>query len=195
MTKIEKQIEDYFDLNLSKPLGTGSFGVVVVGRHKDTGRMYAIKIINKSSHLARIEREIKLLSDVDQANIVRLFSVYDSDNRVCFVMDLCTGGHLGDLLACSRKTYLDEPKAKILIRQLVSAIAHMHSRGICHRDIKLQNILMEHRDYETAQIKLIDFGFGARFIGITPMKTRCGTPYTTAPEVYRECYDERCDVW
>ncbi|CAE7708743.1 CPK1, partial [Symbiodinium microadriaticum] len=70
----------------------------------------------------------------------------------------------------------------------------MHSRGICHRDIKLQNILMENSSPD-AQIKLIDFGFGTRFIGATPLHTRCGTPYTTAPEVFRECYDERCDVW
>jgi calcium-dependent protein kinase len=110
-------------------------------------------------------------------------------------MDLCTGGHLGDLLSYGGRTFLDEAKAKILVRQLVSAVAHLHSRGICHRDIKLQNILMEHRDYVTAQIKLIDFGFATRFVGVTPLKTRCGTPYTTAPEVYRECYDERCDVW
>lgn len=110
-------------------------------------------------------------------------------------MDLCTGGHLGDLLSYGGKSHLEESRAKILITQLVSAVAHLHSRGICHRDIKLQNILMEHRDYVTAQIKLIDFGFATNYAGLCPLKTRCGTPYTTAPEVYRECYDERCDLW
>jgi calcium-dependent protein kinase len=110
-------------------------------------------------------------------------------------MDLCTGGHLGDMLLYNRQGYLEEGKAKVLVKQLLSALAHIHSRGICHRDIKLQNILMEHRDYDTAQIKLTDFGFGIRFRGILPLHTRCGTPYTTAPEVYRESYDERCDVW
>lgn len=99
------------------------------------------------------------------------------------------------MLSYGGKSYLEESRAKILITQLVSAVAHLHSRGICHRDIKLQNILMEHRDYVTAQIKLIDFGFATRFVGLSPLKTRCGTPYTTAPEVYRECYDERCDLW
>jgi calcium-dependent protein kinase len=110
-------------------------------------------------------------------------------------MDLCTGGHLGDLLSYGGKSILDESRAKILVTQLVSAVAHLHSRGICHRDIKLQNILMEHRDYVTAQIKLIDFGFATHYVGLCPLKTRCGTPYTTAPEVYRESYDERCDLW
>ncbi len=111
------------------------------------------------------------------------------------MLDLCTGGHLGDLIKRMPQKYLAEDNARVLIRQLVSAVAHMHSRGICHRDIKLQNILLENMDDTHAQLKLIDFGFAARFLGVTPLKTRCGTPYATAPEVYREEYDERCDVW
>lgn len=195
VSKYETPIEDTYELNCQKPLGTGTFGVVVVGRHRDTARMFAIKIVDKACHPTRIEREIKLMSDVDHANIARLFCIYDAPDTVCFVMDLCTGGHLGDLLSYGGKSHLEESRAKILITQLVSAVAHLHSRGICHRDIKLQNILMEHRDYVTAQIKLIDFGFATHFVGLTPLKTRCGTPYTTAPEVYRESYDERCDLW
>ena len=111
------------------------------------------------------------------------------------MFDLCTGGDLNSLIKRTPKNYLEEDTAKVLIRQLVSAVAHIHSRGICHRDIKLQNILLENLDSQNAQIKLIDFGFAIRFVGVTPMKTRCGTPYSTAPEVFRECYDERCDVW
>jgi calcium-dependent protein kinase len=112
------------------------------------------------------------------------------------VFDLCTGGDLSQLLMRNGpRKYLLEDHAKVLIRQLVSAVAHIHSRGICHRDIKMQNILLENMDNQHAQVKLIDFGFATRYVGVTPMKTRCGTPYTTAPEVFRECYDERCDVW
>ena len=71
-----------------------------------------------------------------------------------------------------------------------------HITHICplYRDIKLQNILREDSRYN-AQIKLIDFGLGTRFIGALPLKTRCGTLYATAPEVLRESYDERCDIW
>ena len=90
---------------------------------------------------------------------------------------------------------LEENWAKTILKQLVSAVAHLHQRGICHRDIKLQNILMEHSMNKSAQIKLIDFGYGSRYVGALPMRTKCGTPYTTAPEVLRECYDQRCDVW
>ena len=78
---------------------------------------------------------------------------------------------------------------------MVDPVAHIHQLGIAHRDIKLQNILIDHNYDRTAQLKLIDFGFGCRFTGALPMRTKCGTPYTTAPEVIRERYDERCDVW
>lgn len=80
------------------------------------------------------------------------------------------------------------------VTQIVHAIAHCHKLGICHRDIKLQNILLEHRGGD-AQVKLIDFGNGQRFRGQLPMRKIVGTTYTAAPEVFKECYDERCDVW
>jgi calcium-dependent protein kinase len=110
-------------------------------------------------------------------------------------MELCTGGHLEDYLNMRPSRFLPENEAKALIRQLVSAVAHIHSRGICHRDIKLQNILIENEGASDPQVKLIDFGFATRFVGVTPLKTRIGTPYTTAPEVFKQSYDERCDIW
>jgi serine/threonine protein kinase len=189
-------IEEKYHVNKEKILGQGSFGVVMVGINKETGIKYAIKFINKSScdDVKRLEREVKLLKDVDHLNIVGLFAVYETIEHVGFVMELCTGGHLGRYLEKLPNKHAKEDHARSIIRQLLSAIAHMHARGICHRDIKLQNILMENQSMNS-QIKLIDFGFGTRFIGATPLKTRCGTPYTTAPEVFQESYDERCDLW
>eukprot|EP00595_Chromulina_sp_UTEXLB2642_P002040 CAMPEP_0196764076 /NCGR_PEP_ID=MMETSP1095-20130614/5325_1 /TAXON_ID=96789 ORGANISM="Chromulina nebulosa, Strain UTEXLB2642" /NCGR_SAMPLE_ID=MMETSP1095 /ASSEMBLY_ACC=CAM_ASM_000446 /LENGTH=939 /DNA_ID=CAMNT_0042118683 /DNA_START=185 /DNA_END=3004 /DNA_ORIENTATION=- len=189
-------IETDFYINLDQELGKGGCGVVVVGERKDNHELYAIKFVNKATaELPRLDRELKLLKDVDHTNIVRLFSVYDQPERMYFVMELCTGGHLGALLARQPKKNLDEEWAKVLCKQLISAVAHIHSRGIAHRDIKLQNVLMDQPVDATAQVKLIDFGYGSRYIGNLPMKTKCGTPYTTAPEVLRENYDERCDVW
>lgn len=167
-----------------------------MGERKDNHELYAIKFVNKlTAELGRLDRELKLLKDVDHTNIVRLFSVYDLPDRIYFVMELCTGGHLGNLIARQSEKYLDEDWAMRLCRQLISAVAHIHSRGIAHRDIKLQNILMDNPNDSTSQVKLIDFGYGARFFNALPMRTKCGTPYTTAPEVLRENYDERCDVW
>lgn len=189
-------IEDDYYLDREHELGKGGCGVVVVGEHKQTRGQYAIKIINKSTaERGRLDRELKLMKDVDHANIVRLFSVYDTPSHMYFVMELCLGGHLGNLLSRQPNKCVDEEWAKRLCRQLLSAVAHIHSRGIAHRDIKLQNILIDSTIDKYAQLKLIDFGYGSRFLGALPMKTKCGTPYTTAPEVIRECYDQRCDVW
>jgi calcium-dependent protein kinase len=193
---INGDINVSYYMDAEKQLGKGGCGIVVTGYERETGQEFAIKIVTKqSSERGRLDREIKLLKDVDHANIVRLFEVYDTPTHVYFVMELCSGGHLGELLAKQSGKCLPEDWAKQIIRQLVSAVAHLHGRGICHRDIKLQNILMEHSMNKSAQIKLIDFGYGSRFIGALPMRTKCGTPYTTAPEVLRESYDERCDVW
>jgi calcium-dependent protein kinase len=192
----QMEIENDYYIGRDQELGKGGCGVVVYGEHKETHAQYAIKIINKATaERGRLDRELKLLKDVDHANIVRLFSVYDTPSHMYFVMELCLGGHLGNLLARQTNKYLDEDWAKKLCRQILSAVAHIHSRGIAHRDIKLQNILIDSTNDRTAQVKLIDFGYGSRFVGALPMRTKCGTPYTTAPEVIRENYDERCDVW
>lgn len=179
-------------------LGKGSFGVVMVGSHKATRAQYAIKLCRtQGDRRHRLEREYKLLKDIDHPNIIRLYAVYDSKNEVGFVMELCTGGTLVTWLNRVQSTApigVGEAAGKRVIRQLLSAVNHMHGRGICHRDIKLANIMFEHTGWD-AQIKLIDFGLGTRYIGATPLKTRCGTLYTSAPEVIREEYDERCDVW
>ena len=192
-----KDINEDYIVDVEQELGKGGCGVVVVGEHRELHTHYAIKIVDKShAERGRLDRELKLLKDVDHTNVVRLFTVYDVPTHMYFVMELCLGGHLGNLLARQPRKFLDETWAKQLALQLLSAVAHIHSRGIAHRDIKLQNILVDQNtDDRTAQLKLIDFGYGSRFIGALPMRTKCGTPYTTAPEVIREHYDERCDVW
>jgi serine/threonine protein kinase len=191
-------VDEMYQFRDQSLLGKGSYGVVVVGVHKETKVEYAIKLVNtETGKRHRIEREYKLLKDIDHPNIVRLFAVYDTPREVSFVMELCTGGHLGNLLdraVITGGATLPEYQSRSIIRQLLSAVAHMHGRGICHRDIKLQNIMLENI-FPHAQIKIIDFGLGTRFIGATPIKTRCGTLYSTAPEVLRESYDEKCDIW
>ena len=186
--------EDY-ELMMDKVLGKGGCGVVVVGRFMQTNHLYAVKICDTNKcDRARLEREVLLLKDVDHPNVIRLFRVYDNSYFMYFCMELC-GEHIGKLLNSRKGKYIEEDWAKELCKQLLSAVRHLHERGIAHRDIKLQNILLDGELSRSSQIKLIDFGYGSRFIGCCPMRTVCGTPYTTAPEVYRESYDERCDVW
>jgi hypothetical protein len=134
-------IEEDFYIDTDQELGKGGCGVVVVGEHKETHAQYAIKIVDKrTAEGGRLDRELKLLKDVDHTNIVRLFSVYDVPGHMYFVMELCLGGHLGNLLSRQPNRCVDEEWGKKLCKQLLSAIVHIHGRGIAHRDIKLQNV-------------------------------------------------------
>lgn len=192
---IESPISDTYDLTTIL-LGTGSSAKVVVGKHKATQRRYAIKIIDttKKNITWRYEREKQLLKEVDHTNIVRLLAVYTSPRAQYFVMELCSGGHLGYALKEAPLGRLDSVTAKCYITQIIHAVAHCHKNGICHRDIKLQNILLE-SNAKDAQVKLVDFGNSTKFKKNVPMTKIVGTTYTAAPEVFKECYDERCDVW
>jgi len=91
-------IEDDFIVHIDKELGKGGVGVVYVGERRDNQHKYAVKYVNKVAYereVIRLERELKLLKDVDHANIVRVFSVYNEPTKIFFVMELCSGGHLG----------------------------------------------------------------------------------------------------
>ena len=97
-----EDIDNTYYLDAEKQLGKGGCGVVITGIHKDSGQEYAIKtVVKQSSERGRIDREIKLLKDVDHTNIVRLFEVYDTPTHVYFVMELCMGGHLGNTYCVS----------------------------------------------------------------------------------------------
>lgn len=177
-------------------LGRGSSAEVVIGIHHISRRRYAIKVIDVSGKNIdwKYEREKSILKDVHHTNVIRLFEVYSTKFAQYFVMELCTGGNLDEILKKKKSKCLDENISCLYITQLTKAIAHCHSHGICHRDIKLQNILLENT-HANAQIKLIDFGNAARFHGNCPLTKIVGTTYTVAPEVFKRNYDERCDIW
>lgn len=188
-------ITDYYDVSRTL-LGRGSSAEVVIGEHLKSGHRFAIKIIDitRKSVIWRYNREKNFLKDIEHTNIIRLYEVYTSPTAMFFVMELCTGGHLAQLLKNTTDGNLDEPVAREFTLQIVRAMYHVHSKGICHRDIKLQNILLENHTPE-AQIKIVDFGNAVEFIGNLPLTKVVGTTYTAAPEVFRQEYDEKCDIW
>jgi serine/threonine protein kinase len=158
-------ISDVYEITKTL-LGSGSSAEVVIGTHLKTQRRYAVKIIDitKSEVAWRYEREKNYLRDIDHTNVVRLYEVYTSPVALFFVMELCTGGHLGQIMKKQKEGRLDEITARRYILQITRAIHHCHKNGICHRDIKLQNILLENNTKD-AQIKLVDFGNAARYKG------------------------------
>ena len=127
-------IDTKYIIQRNEILGMGSYGIVLKGREKKSNIDYAVKLFRlPASDRSRIDRELHLLKDVDHTNVVRLFAVYDTAVEIALVMELCSGGHLGNLLSKQSTHCIEEAWARTLIRQLLSAVAHLHSRGICHR--------------------------------------------------------------
>lgn len=121
----------------------------------------AIKIYDKHNLLdpqrrKGVRREIKLLERMKHENIIQLHEAFDNHKKVFLVMDNINGGSLHSLLKSKPNRQLKESEAKGLFRQVASAIKYCHSKNITHRDIKLENVLL---DESKRNVKLIDFGF------------------------------------
>ena len=143
--------------------------------------------------------EIEIMRAIDHENIIKFYEVYETEKSIYLVIDLIQGKSLYDVL---RKSTLREelPTTKVInmIRSLLDAIAYLASRGIMHRDLKPDNILLDKGE----KVKIVDFGL-ATFIDVSGyIFKKCGTPGYIAPEVFRyddkdpsTVYDDRCDVF
>lgn len=191
-------ISDDYDI-LPTILGTGSYGCVRECIHRRTGEVRAVKTINKAKVARRdhIQREIRLLRSVDHPGIMEMFDCYEDEVCVHIVTERCTGGELFDKIvdSTSDSGCLSESHAARIIKTLLEAVQHLHSRNIVHRDIKPENILFESAK-EGARIKLIDFGL-SRTHGVrdVAMKNPVGTAYYMSPGVLLGRYDRSCDIW
>jgi calcium/calmodulin-dependent protein kinase (CaM kinase) II len=125
-------------------------------------------------------------------NIVQLFDVYDTEDSLDMVLELCQQSTLYDRLMKSSNDGLSEGRCASIMKQLLTAIAHCHRFGIVHRDIKPDNILFD----EMNRVKLADFG-SADWVGEEgTLSGVVGTPYYVAPEVVMgRDYNEKVDVW
>ena len=125
----EFPITDYYDFQ-DHLLGRGSSAEVVIGASKRYQRRYAVKLVDmrKASAAWRYDREQGMLKDLDHVNIVRLFEVYRKDRTLYFVMELCSGGHLGHALLEAGGIF-PESTAKRYVMQLTHALKHCHMRS------------------------------------------------------------------
>ena len=156
---------------------------------------FAIKSVPRGvseDYLRQLEKEFRILKEVDHPNIIKFFESYQDQKYFHFVVEYCDGGELYDLV--SKKGRLDEWETARIIKKLCSAIAHLHDRDICHRDLKPENILFESKSPD-AEIKLIDFGLSTYARKGRIMRTRVGTPFYVAPEVLYGEYQKSCDMW
>jgi len=106
------------------------------------------------------------------------------------VMEYCSGGDL------SARFPYPEHQAAIIVRQILSAVAYLHSKNVVHRDLKLENVVFVDES-PSAPVKLIDFGLATKYLSdeYKTMRERVGTLYSMAPQVIQGVYDKACDLW
>ncbi|KAL4486032.1 hypothetical protein ABPG72_003966 [Tetrahymena utriculariae] len=201
------KVDDFYQAASKKTLGQGTYGSVIKVKLKNSNQQRAIKIIPKSrvKNPQRFLNEINIMRNLDHPNIIKLYETFEDARNVYLVMELCDGGELFDRIIA--KGHYTEQEARVTFTQIVQAVNHCHSNGICHRDLKPENFLLLNKS-DDSPIKVIDFGLSYIFqendlkIGGGPitgeklsMSTRAGTPYYISPEVLEGKYDEGCDIW
>ena len=210
------------DLVLTKSLGKGSFGEVFLTKKANGPGLYATKRMGRAEYekpenYKRLANEISILKGINHPNIVKLIEVKKTKNHIYIVTEFCNGGSLFEKLnkyiKANRKAFSEEI-VQYLMRQLVSAINYLHKNKIIHRDLKLDNILVNfptendknNMNMLAAQVKLIDFGFATRLKSShhNLTNTILGTPSNMEPHMLRNMekhqisvqgYDEKVDIW
>ncbi|XP_063545590.1 serine/threonine-protein kinase par-1 [Cydia strobilella] len=181
--------------NLEKTIGTGNFAVVKLATHVITKCKVAIKIIDKSrldeDNLKKTFREIAIMKRLRHPHIVRLYQVMESTHTIYLVTEYAPNGEIFDHLVS--KGRMPEPQAARLFSQMVSAVGYCHARGVVHRDLKAENLLLDTH----MNIKLADFGFSNEYVRGGALATWCGSPPYAAPELFEgRRYDgPKADIW
>ncbi|KND91215.1 Serine/threonine-protein kinase KIN4 [Tolypocladium ophioglossoides CBS 100239] len=164
-----KGTSKFGDFILGNTIGEGEFGKVKLGWKQDSSvqvqlpSLVAIKLIKRDSvgsnpsRLGKIRREVTILRGVQHPNIVRLIDMIETDRYIGIILEYASGGELFDYILNHR--YLKDHSARRLFSQLVSGVGYLHKKGIVHRDLKLENLLLD----RNRNIIITDFGFANTF--------------------------------
>eukprot|EP01088_Endostelium_zonatum_P016445 TRINITY_DN4445_c0_g2_i1.p1 TRINITY_DN4445_c0_g2~~TRINITY_DN4445_c0_g2_i1.p1 ORF type:complete len:364 (-),score=97.35 TRINITY_DN4445_c0_g2_i1:49-1140(-) len=196
----DRTLED--DYEIHQQLGKGNYSVVYAAENKKDHSNWAAKRITKKGvgqkGLDMILTEVKVLRAVDHPNIVTLKQAYETQAECNLVLELISGGELFDKIV--ELSSYSEKDASRIVRQMTSAIAHLHSKGIVHRDLKPENLLLESQDPQSA-IRLADFGLSQFVSKSHLLNVAVGTPGYVAPEVVacldssKAFYGIEIDMW
>ena len=193
-TKNEKQrFKSIEEFNIIERLGSGGYSVVYLVQNKKSGRKYALKCADRfkkgKDRSERTYTEIKVLEKLKHKNIIRLKGWFEDKNTVYLVLEYISGK---DCSKFFKHTLPDKTQIKYIMKQLIEAVLYTHSKNIAHRDIKLENILID----ENFNIKLTDFGLcGIKKNKYDMFDTSLGTVRYTAPELLDGSYNESIDIW
>ena len=187
------ETEDYIDNKyiITKKIGEGSYGKVYLVKLKDTNKEFAVKVLQKEDEM--LELKIKIIKkfsslknkyimnmiDNGKGQIIRKGN--DKGEKEYLVYEYAPKGTLFDYFIYPNKSFLEEKYAKILFKNILKGVQAMHNNKICHRDIKLENILLD----ENFNPKISDFGFVIPVHEGRKLKGKCGTKGYCAPEILK----------
>jgi len=186
-------LEDY---SVGRQVGQGAYAIVRLGLHKPSNTKVAIKTYDKVKlqdprRRKNVYREVQLLQQLQHPHCIRLREAINSSNHIHIIMEYAAGASLRGFVKRKQMRRVEEVEARRLFEQVVRGIQYCHGMNIAHRDLKMENILLDESD----NIKIIDFGFATR----SSMKTKafCGTPSYMAPEIVerQDHYDLPADIW
>lgn len=178
---------------LVRDLGSGNFGVAKLMRDIMTGELVAIKFIERGERVDRnVEREICNHRLLNHPNIVGFKEVFLTPSHLGIVMEFAAGGELFERIVKAGR--FSEDEARYFFQQLISGVDYCHSSGVCHRDLKLENTLLDGNP--APRLKICDFGYSKSAFDSQP-KSTVGTPAYIAPEVLqrKEYQGQPADVW
>ncbi|XP_075065726.1 serine/threonine-protein kinase 10 [Mixophyes fleayi] len=180
-------------------LGDGAFGKVYKAKNRETGILAAAKVIETKNEdeLEDYMVEIDILATCNHPNIVKLLGAFYFENKLWIMIEFCQGGAV-DAVMLELDRGLTEPQIQAICKQMLEALAYLHSMKIIHRDLKAGNVLLT----QDGAIKLADFGVSAKNVKTLQRRDSfIGTPYWMAPEVVM-CetmkdapYDYKADIW
>lgn len=183
---------------LGEQLGWGQFGVIRACSHKSTGELLACKSIAKerlvtSDDVRSVKLEIEIMTRLSgHPNVVDLKEVYEEEDFVHLVMELCAGGELFHQL--EEHGRFSEAEARVLFRHLMQVVLYCHEKGVVHRDLKPENILLATKA-SSSPIKLADFGLATYIKPGQSLHGTVGSPFYIAPEVLSGGYNQSADIW
>ena len=210
------------DYKLIKLIGKGTFGEVYLTSNINNSEIYATKRIeiNKDQNKTTSKyllNEIKIMQALNHPNLIKLHNLYRTNNHFYFIMDYCNGGSLSSILDVYKLRFGKPFSQEIIqhfMKQIVDGLKYIHSKNIIHRDIKLDNILLNFDNIEdknnlnllSAKIKIIDFGLATILSKNGMAKTYAGTPLNMDPNILKKYdkaggyeklqgYNQKADIW
>ena len=176
-------------------IGKGQFGKVYIGIHEETKEKVAIKQIQKSNenvNINLIKAEINIHKKLFHPYICKMYCVIENPDYIFIVTEYCGGGEILKTME-EQDAPFEEKMACKIFTQVLSAVEYLHNNYICHRDIKLENMLFD----EYGDAKLTDFGLSKSFEGDILFEKAIGSPMYSAPEVFssKPFKGKNADLW